>query len=151
MRAAPRRAFAVAALLLAPAVHVAPVLPDPYPGAARAYLLAIGDEPRWAHAASRRLPPASLIKLLTARVLLEDPAAPGPVVLEQSFEVVHAGTVSGAGPFSDLPGGGLPVSRGAATLAMSVADTLRTSARTHSALVPLRPDSPSPQCKESPC
>ena len=45
MRAAPRRAFAVAALLLAPAVHVAPVLPDPYPGAARAYLLAIDDEP----------------------------------------------------------------------------------------------------------
>ena len=80
MRAAPRRAFAVAALLLAPAVHVAPVLPDPYPGAARAYLLAIDDEPRWAHAASRRLPPASLIKLLTALVLLEDRALPGRTV-----------------------------------------------------------------------
>jgi D-alanyl-D-alanine carboxypeptidase (penicillin-binding protein 5/6) len=79
----------VAALLLAPAGLVgpgtaapprAPVLPNPYPGAARAYLLAINDEPRWAHAASRRLPPASLIKLLTALVLLEDRALPGRTV-----------------------------------------------------------------------
>jgi D-alanyl-D-alanine carboxypeptidase (penicillin-binding protein 5/6) len=82
MRTAPRRYLAVAALLLlAPlgraaldpvALQRAAALPDPYPAAARAYLLAIGDEPRWAHAASLRLPPASLAKLLTALVLLED-------------------------------------------------------------------------------
>jgi D-alanyl-D-alanine carboxypeptidase (penicillin-binding protein 5/6) len=81
MRTAPRRCLAVAALLLAPLGRAAldpaapqrtAALPDPYPAAARAYLLAIGSEPRWAHAASLRLPPASLAKLLTALVLLED-------------------------------------------------------------------------------
>jgi len=78
MRAAPRRALAVAALLLlAPPLdaapeHGRPPLPDPYPDAARAYLVAIGDEPLWAHAPQLRLPPASLAKLLTALVLLED-------------------------------------------------------------------------------
>ena len=50
----------------------APALTDPYPGAARAYLVAIGDTPRWTHAARQPLPPASLVKLLTALVLLED-------------------------------------------------------------------------------
>ncbi len=89
MRAAPRRACAVAALLLAAAGQAAPgsatpprapALPDPYPGAARAYLLAIDGEPRWARAASQRLPPASLVKLLTALLLLEDRTLPARMV-----------------------------------------------------------------------
>jgi D-alanyl-D-alanine carboxypeptidase (penicillin-binding protein 5/6) len=50
-----------------------PTLPDPFPNAARAYLLAVDAAPRWAHAAEQPLPPASLVKLLTALVLLEDP------------------------------------------------------------------------------
>jgi D-alanyl-D-alanine carboxypeptidase (penicillin-binding protein 5/6) len=53
---------------------------DPYPGAARAYLVAIDDAPRWAHAADQALPPASLVKLLTALVLLEDRGLPTELV-----------------------------------------------------------------------
>ena len=48
------------------------VLPDPFPGAARAYLLTIDDVPRWGHAVDQPHQPASLTKLLTALVLLED-------------------------------------------------------------------------------
>jgi serine-type D-Ala-D-Ala carboxypeptidase (penicillin-binding protein 5/6) len=78
VRAAPRGTLAVAALLVlalpsrAAPERARPPLPDPYPAAARAYLVAIGDEPLWAHAPELRLPPASLAKLLTALVLLED-------------------------------------------------------------------------------
>lgn len=73
------RAFAATALA------AAPPLPDPYPDAARAYLLAVDDAPRWAHAADRPLPPASLAKLLTALVLLEDRR-----VLDELVEVTPA-------------------------------------------------------------
>ncbi len=55
----------------------APVI-DRYPRAASAYVVAIGDTVKWARAADRPLPPASLTKLMTAIVLLEsdwDPAA----------------------------------------------------------------------------
>lgn len=77
MQPAPRRSCAAATLLLLlpgralPERDRAP-LPDPYPAAAGAYIIAIGEEALWAHAPRLRLPPASLAKLLTALVLLED-------------------------------------------------------------------------------
>jgi D-alanyl-D-alanine carboxypeptidase (penicillin-binding protein 5/6) len=86
--ATPLRA-ALAVLLLAagladvrgaPAAAATAPLPDPYPGAARAYLLAVGAVPRWGHAAEQPLPLASLVKLLTALVLLEDRHLPADVV-----------------------------------------------------------------------
>ena len=46
--------------------------PDPYPDAARSYLLTKDDQLLWQHDASARLPVASLVKLLTALVLLND-------------------------------------------------------------------------------
>jgi len=61
------------------AVHGAGVpVTDRYPRAAAAYVVAVGDETRWARAADTPLPPASLTKLMSAIVLLEsrwDPAA----------------------------------------------------------------------------
>lgn len=55
------------------AVHGAevPQVFDRYPRAADAYVVAIGATDRWARAADRSLPPASLTKLMTAVVLLE--------------------------------------------------------------------------------
>jgi len=49
----------------------APPVTDRYPRAADAYVVAIGASDRWARAADRSLPPASLTKLMTAVVLLE--------------------------------------------------------------------------------
>lgn len=46
--------------------------PDPYPQVARSYLLTKDDQLLWQHDASARLPVASLAKLLTALVLLDD-------------------------------------------------------------------------------
>ncbi|MGE0116006.1 MAG: D-alanyl-D-alanine carboxypeptidase family protein [Steroidobacteraceae bacterium] len=45
--------------------------PDPYPQAARSYLLLFDGQILGQHAATTRLPAASLVKLLTALVLLE--------------------------------------------------------------------------------
>jgi serine-type D-Ala-D-Ala carboxypeptidase (penicillin-binding protein 5/6) len=44
---------------------------DPYPTAARSYLLTRDQQPLWQHAAQARLPAASLVKLLTALVVLD--------------------------------------------------------------------------------
>jgi len=46
---------------------------DLYPGAAAAYLVAVDGRLRWARNADLPRPPASLAKLLTAVVLLDDP------------------------------------------------------------------------------
>ena len=79
MRVAARRLLAVAALAAAlpaggaPGLAATP-LPDPYPAAGRAYAVAINAQMLWAHEPGLRLPPASLAKLLTALVLLEDRA-----------------------------------------------------------------------------
>jgi serine-type D-Ala-D-Ala carboxypeptidase (penicillin-binding protein 5/6) len=43
-----------------------------FPGIAKAYLVRIGDEMVWADAADRRLPPASLTKLMTALLVAQD-------------------------------------------------------------------------------
>jgi D-alanyl-D-alanine carboxypeptidase (penicillin-binding protein 5/6) len=45
--------------------------PDPYPSAARSYLLVLDQQPLWQRAPSQRLQPASLAKLLTALVVLD--------------------------------------------------------------------------------
>jgi D-alanyl-D-alanine carboxypeptidase (penicillin-binding protein 5/6) len=65
---APFRLFLVLCLLLvAPAVQAA----DPFPSAARAYLVQAGGTLVWEHQADRRLPPASLTKIMTALLVLE--------------------------------------------------------------------------------
>jgi len=68
----------IAALPLA-ARGAAPPLPDPFPGIAAAYAMSIDGRLAWAANPDLRRPPASLAKLLTALVLLDDewnPAAP---------------------------------------------------------------------------
>jgi serine-type D-Ala-D-Ala carboxypeptidase (penicillin-binding protein 5/6) len=49
----------------------APVYADPFPNAAAAYLVKSGDTVFWSHQAERRMPPASLTKMMTALVVLE--------------------------------------------------------------------------------
>jgi D-alanyl-D-alanine carboxypeptidase (penicillin-binding protein 5/6) len=46
--------------------------PDPYPKAAAAYLVAVNGAVLWARAEDQSLPPASLTKIMTAVVLLEE-------------------------------------------------------------------------------
>lgn len=92
-RAAWCRAVALVAMLSAasPATHGAGV-PDPYPGAAAAYLLVLDGRPLWAREPAAPRAPASLAKLLTALVLLErdwDPA-------EQIVVTRRAATVEGS-------------------------------------------------------
>lgn len=69
----------VAALLVAvglsgivlPGLAAPALAPDPYPKAAAAYLVTVNGEVLWARAPDRALPPASLTKIMTALVLLE--------------------------------------------------------------------------------
>jgi len=56
-------------LTLTSCAHAEP--PDPYPSAARSYLVALDDQLLWQRAPTRQLQPASLAKLLTALVVLE--------------------------------------------------------------------------------
>ena len=46
-------------------------VPDPYPKAAAGYVVTVNGAVLWAHAADRALPPASLTKIMTALVLLD--------------------------------------------------------------------------------
>ncbi len=64
-------------LLTATAARTAPPAPsaaidDPYPRAAAAYLVIVNGVVLWQRAPERALPPASLTKIMTALVLLED-------------------------------------------------------------------------------
>jgi serine-type D-Ala-D-Ala carboxypeptidase (penicillin-binding protein 5/6) len=43
-----------------------------YPALAQAYLVEVGEKPLWAGGTDKRLPPASLTKLMTALLVLED-------------------------------------------------------------------------------
>lgn len=45
--------------------------PDPFPQVATSYLVEVNGAPLWARQAERRLPPASLTKLMTALLVLE--------------------------------------------------------------------------------
>jgi D-alanyl-D-alanine carboxypeptidase (penicillin-binding protein 5/6) len=65
----------------APAAAAPPLAPpDRFPGAARAYLVAVDGRELWARDADRPLPPASLTKLMTALVALEGPWDPKALV-----------------------------------------------------------------------
>jgi D-alanyl-D-alanine carboxypeptidase (penicillin-binding protein 5/6) len=49
----------------------APVAANPFPRAASAYLVKTGNTTVWSHRAYKRLPPASLTKIMTALIVLE--------------------------------------------------------------------------------
>ncbi len=59
--------FLLALCLLVIPAHAA----DPFPNAAAAYLVKSGETVFWSHQAERRMPPASLTKMMTALVVLE--------------------------------------------------------------------------------
>lgn len=59
-------------LLACHALLVLAQQPDPFPEAATAYRVEINGKPVWERQASRRLPPASLTKLMTALLVLDD-------------------------------------------------------------------------------
>lgn len=68
-----RQAFAslvgAFSLTLTSALHAE--APDPYPSAARSYIVVVDDQLLWQRAPTQQLQPASLAKLLTALVVLE--------------------------------------------------------------------------------
>lgn len=68
-----RQAFAsvVGALLLTLTAPLHAEAPDPYPTAARSYLVVLDQQLLWQRAPTQRLQPASLAKLLTALVVLD--------------------------------------------------------------------------------
>ena len=67
-----RRALAGIALVAAAALAAPLCAADnPYPGLAAAYLVQVEGRTLWADAAARRLPPASLTKVMTALLVLE--------------------------------------------------------------------------------
>lgn len=61
----------IAGLLAASGARAAGEL-DPYPKAAAAYLVVVNGAVLWAHEPDRALPPASLTKMMTALLLVED-------------------------------------------------------------------------------
>jgi D-alanyl-D-alanine carboxypeptidase (penicillin-binding protein 5/6) len=61
----------VGALSLTPTSPLQAEAPDPYPTAARSYLVVLDQELLWQRAPTQRLQPASLAKLLTALVVLD--------------------------------------------------------------------------------
>lgn len=68
------RSALIASILLLPFAASAQTLPfDAYPAAAAAYLVVVDGRLTWARDADTPRPPASLTKLLTALVLLDDP------------------------------------------------------------------------------
>jgi len=64
-------ASVVGALLLTLIAPVHAEAPDPYPSAARSYVVVLDDRLLWQRTPTRRLQPASLAKLLTALVVLD--------------------------------------------------------------------------------
>lgn len=71
-------AAALLALVLAPARAE-----DPFPAAAAAYLVIVDGAPRWERAADARRQPASLAKLMTALLVLEDGNTDGAVAVSR--------------------------------------------------------------------
>lgn len=72
------------AALLALAGAPARALPDPFPGAAAAYLVIVDGIPLWERAADTRRAPASLAKLMTALLVLEDGGLDDEVVASRA-------------------------------------------------------------------
>ena len=87
-----RLLLAVLATLAASAAQASEPTVDLFPRAAAGYLVAINGKPRWARAPDSPRPPASLTKVLTALVLLEDDWQPHAEVVVSA----RAGHASGA-------------------------------------------------------
>ena len=83
-------AFAGAALFISAAPRAATV--DAYPAAAASYLLVADGAPLWAHAPTLRRGPASLAKLMTALVLLDDGWQPQATITASRRAVAVDGT-----------------------------------------------------------
>lgn len=66
------RALALLASLACLSAHAGTSLPDPYPDVAAAHYIEVNDRPLWGHAPDRRLPMASLTKLMTALIIAEE-------------------------------------------------------------------------------
>ena len=68
------RASRIAAVLLCslPGAAAIAAVTDPFPDLADAYLVQVGERDLWAGRADKRLPPASLTKVMTALLVLED-------------------------------------------------------------------------------
>jgi len=66
-----RRALAGLALVAAALAAPLAAADDPFPGLAAAYLVQVEGRTLWASAVTRRLPPASLTKIMTALLVLE--------------------------------------------------------------------------------
>lgn len=67
-----RRLLLIVACSLAGLPSAPAATTDPFSGLADAYLVQVGDRDLWAGRADERLPPASLTKIMTALLVLED-------------------------------------------------------------------------------
>lgn len=81
------------AALLALAGAPARALPDPFPGVAAAYLVIVDGVPLWEHAADLRRAPASLAKLMTALLVLEDGSLDGEIVASHAAASAHGSRI----------------------------------------------------------
>ncbi len=109
----------------------APAVIDRYPRAADAYVVAIGGTDRWARAADRSLPPASLTKLMTAIVLLESRWDPDAWVTVSAQAASASGARAGIAEREQLTAGDLL----AALLVRSANDACIALAEHHSGSV----------------
>ncbi len=82
----------MAVTLISPAAGAQALAPDdPFTVAAHAYLVEVNGQPRWQREADRPLPPASLTKLMTALLVLED-GQPERIVTVSSAAARQSGT-----------------------------------------------------------
>lgn len=65
-------------------IALAAAQPDPFPQVAGSYLVELNGEPIWAKQPERRLPPASLTKLMTALLVLEQAQPDAEVTIKPS-------------------------------------------------------------------
>jgi D-alanyl-D-alanine carboxypeptidase (penicillin-binding protein 5/6) len=74
------------AALIASFAICAHAVSDPFPDAAKAYVLYINEELFWAHKPDLTLPPASLTKIMTALIVLEQTQANDIVTVSRAAE-----------------------------------------------------------------
>jgi len=117
-----RLALAVACLFCNAARGAEPA-PDPYPWIAAAYVVKRDGALLWAGAAERRLPPASLAKLMIALIALEHGSLDEPVTVGRGV-LQETGTRIGLKPGDRLRAGDLL----AATVVRSANDACRALA-----------------------
>lgn len=70
---------------------------DPFPKAAKSYLLTLQDRPLWAHQPEKILPPASLTKVMTAIIVLKN-AKPDDIVKVDRDSAMETGSRMGIRP-----------------------------------------------------